>query len=119
MFEFAYNEIIEESAHAMRAQERMALDHVINLLRGAAAKGPKSVEGINALYQLRMLWTVFLDDLKNPENALPASLAGAPDLDRDLGEQGNRSAAERDRERPDPADRDQRNHTRWTELRGS
>ena len=74
MFEFAYNEIIEELAHAMRAQERMALDHVINLLRCAAAKGPKSVEGINALYQLRMLWTVFLDDLKNPENALPASL---------------------------------------------
>jgi flagellar protein FlaF len=74
MFEFAYNEIIEESAHAMRAQERMALDHVISLLRGAATKGPKSVEGINALYQLRMLWAVFLDDLKNPENALPETL---------------------------------------------
>jgi len=74
MFEFAYNEIVEDSASAMRAQERMALEHVIDLMRVAADRGPKSVEGINALYQLRLLWNVFIEDLKNPENALPESL---------------------------------------------
>jgi len=74
MFEFAYNEIVEDSAHSMRAQERMALDHVIELLRGATDKGPRSVEGVNALYQLRLLWSVFLEDLKSPDNALPEAL---------------------------------------------
>ena len=35
MFEFAYNDIIDESPQAMRAQERVALDQVIGLLRTA------------------------------------------------------------------------------------
>ncbi|MGO9742459.1 MAG: flagellar biosynthesis regulator FlaF [Roseiarcus sp.] len=74
MFEFAYNEIVEDSAHAMRARERMALDQVIAMLRDAAAKGPRSVEAVKALYQLRLLWSVFLGDLENPDNALPESL---------------------------------------------
>jgi len=74
MFEFAYNEIIEDSAHAMRAQERMALDQVIEMLRKAAAKGPRSVEAVKALYQLRLLWSVFMNDLQNPDNALPEAL---------------------------------------------
>lgn len=74
MFEFAYNDIIEESPHAMRAQERAALDGVIDLLKEAQAKGPRSVAAINALYQLRQLWLIFMDDLKSPENALPDAL---------------------------------------------
>ena len=74
MFEFAYNDIIDDSPSAMRAQERQALDAIIHLLRDASTKGPKSVEAVNALYQLRRLWGVFLDDLKGPENGLPDSL---------------------------------------------
>jgi len=74
MFEFAYNEIVEDSASAMRAQERMALDHVIGLMRSALDSGPRSVDGVNALYQLRLLWSVFLEDLRTPENALPEGL---------------------------------------------
>ena len=74
MFEFAYKDIIEDSPSAMRAQERQALDGVIRLLRDAATRGPQSVEAIHALYQLRRLWSVFLDDLKSPENGLPDSL---------------------------------------------
>ena len=74
MFEFAYNEIIEDSSQAMRAQEARALERVIALLQEAEQNGPRSRQGINALYQLRTLWTVFLDDLKGPENALPAPL---------------------------------------------
>ncbi len=74
MFEFAYNDIIDDSPSAMRAQERQALDTIIHLLRDASAKGAKSVEGVNALYQLRRLWSVFLDDLKSPENGLPDML---------------------------------------------
>ena len=74
MYEFAYNEIVEESSRSMRAEEARALDRVIGLLRQAQPSGPKSRQGINALYQLRTLWTVFLDDLNGSENGLPASL---------------------------------------------
>jgi flagellar protein FlaF len=74
MYEFAYNEIVEESSRSMRAQEARALDRVISMLREARAAGPKSRQGINALYQLRTLWTVFLDDLNGTENGLPTGL---------------------------------------------
>jgi flagellar protein FlaF len=74
MYEFAYNEIIEESSRSMRAQEARALDRVISMLHEAEATGPRSREGISALYQLKTLWTVFLDDLKGVDNGLPAKL---------------------------------------------
>jgi flagellar protein FlaF len=74
MYEFAYNEIVDESSQAMRAQEARALDRIIAMLREAEATGAKSRQGINALYQLRTLWTVFLDDLNGADNALPDEL---------------------------------------------
>jgi flagellar biosynthesis activator protein FlaF len=74
MYEFAYNDIIDESPKAMRAQEKMALERVIVLLREAQAAGPGAVQTANALYQLRRLWSVFLEDLANPDNALPERL---------------------------------------------
>ena len=45
MYEFAYNEIVEESAQAMRACEARALDRVIGMLRDAEPSGPKSRQG--------------------------------------------------------------------------
>jgi flagellar protein FlaF len=74
MYEFAYNEIVEESSRSMRAEEARALDRVLSMLRDAQAAGPKSRQGINALYQLRTLWTVFLNDLNGVENGLPTAL---------------------------------------------
>jgi flagellar protein FlaF len=76
MYEFAYNEIVEESSRSMRAQEARALDRVIGMLKEAQGAGPKSRQGIQALYQLRTLWTVFLDDLTSGENGLPLALRG-------------------------------------------
>ena len=76
MYEFAYNEIVEDSSQSMRAHEARALDRVIAMLREAEASGPHSRQGIHALYQLRTLWSVFLDDLNGSENALPAALRG-------------------------------------------
>ena len=74
MFEFAYNEIVDESPQAMRAQEGRALDEVIDLLRTEADVGLRSREAVNALFQLRQLWAVFLEDLNSADNALPATL---------------------------------------------
>jgi flagellar protein FlaF len=74
MYEFAYNEVIGESRQTMRAQERQAMDRVITMLRAAQEKGPLSRERVEALFYLRRLWTIFLDDLKDPNNELPEQL---------------------------------------------
>ncbi len=74
MYEFAYNEAVEDSHQTMRAREREALDRVIGKLRAAQEKGPLSRERIEALFYLRRLWTIFLDDLQDPNNELPDQL---------------------------------------------
>jgi len=74
MFEFAYNDIVDDSPQAMRAQERRALDQVLELLRAAAKAGNGSRELVAALFQLRRLWSIFLDDLNSPETGLPDAL---------------------------------------------
>jgi flagellar biosynthesis activator protein FlaF len=74
MYEFAYNEVIEDSRQSMRARERQAMDRVIGMLREAQEKGPLSRERVDALFYLRRLWMIFLDDLKDPNNELPAQL---------------------------------------------
>src|SRR5271168_1292422 len=74
MYEFAYNEVIEDSRQTMRARERQAMDRVIAMLRAARDKGPLSREWVEALFFLKRLWTIFLDDLKDPNNELPEQL---------------------------------------------
>ena len=74
MYEFAYNEVIEESRATMRARERAAMDRVIGMLRAAQESGPLSRERVDALFYLRRLWMIFLDDLKDPNNELPDAL---------------------------------------------
>ena len=74
MYEFAYNDVIEDSNQRMRARESAAMDRVIGMLRAAQEKGPLSRERIEALFYLRRLWTIFLDDLKDPNNELPEQL---------------------------------------------
>src|SRR5271157_4769273 len=74
MYEFAYNEVIADSRQTMRVQERQAMDRVIAMLRVAHEKGPLSRERVEALFYLRRLWTIFLDDLKDPNNELPEQL---------------------------------------------
>jgi len=74
MYEFAYNEAVDDSRQTMRARERDAMDRVIGMLRAARDKGPLSRERIEALFYLHRLWTIFLDDLKDPNNELPEQL---------------------------------------------
>ena len=57
----------------MRARERAAMDRVIGMLRAAQEKGPHSRELIDALFYLRRLWTIFIDDLNDPNNELPTN----------------------------------------------
>ena len=74
MYEFAYNEVIEDSRQTMRARERQAMDRVIAMLRAAQEKGPGSRERIEALFYLRRLWMIFINDLNDPNNELPEQL---------------------------------------------
>ena len=74
MYEFAYNEVIEDSRQTMRAAEREAMDRVIAMLRAAREKGPLSRERVEALFYLKRLWTIFIDDLNDPNNELPQQL---------------------------------------------
>jgi flagellar biosynthesis activator protein FlaF len=74
MYEFAYNEVIEDSCQAMRARERQAMDRVIAMLRAAQETGPQSRERVDALYYLHRLWMIFLNDLNDSNNELPDQL---------------------------------------------
>ena len=68
MYEFAYNEVIQDSRQTMRARERQAMDRVIAMLRTAHEKGPGSRERVEALFYLRRLWMIFLNDLNDPND---------------------------------------------------
>ena len=74
MYEFAYNEVIEDSRQTMRARERQAMDRVIAMLRTAQETQRGSSERIEALFYLRRLWTIFISDLSDPNNELPEQL---------------------------------------------
>jgi flagellar biosynthesis regulator FlaF len=45
MYEFAYNEVIEDSRQTMRARERQAMDRVVAMLSAAQEKGPDPASG--------------------------------------------------------------------------
>ena len=74
MYEFAYNKAVEDLHQTIRARERAAMDRIIGLLRAAQEKGPLSRERVEALFHLRRLWTIFLDNLSEPGNELPDQL---------------------------------------------
>jgi flagellar protein FlaF len=74
MYQFSYSEVADESPREMRGLERRVLDQAIALLRIARDKGPGSRELIDALFFYRRLWSIFMDDLANPENELPEEL---------------------------------------------
>jgi len=74
MYQFSYSEVAEDSPQEMRGMERRVLDQAIELLRVARAMGPGSRELVDALFFYRRLWSIFMDDLTNPENELPEEL---------------------------------------------
>ena len=71
MYQYSYGEILADSPVDARVQEREALDQAIGLLHVAAAKGPGSIEAVNALTFTTQLWALFIQDLAHPQNDLP------------------------------------------------
>lgn len=74
MYRFSYAEVLEDTPQTARERERIAIDHSIDLLKAAAAKGSDSREAAEAIYFVRRLWAFFIEDLAREENELPKNL---------------------------------------------
>jgi len=74
MYKFYYTEVLDESPREARAQEHSALERSIELLQAANSKGSQSREAIEAIFFVRRLWGIFIEDLAKSENGLPPKL---------------------------------------------
>lgn len=74
MYQFSYADIQTDSVADARDRESQVLSRSIEMLTRAAAVGSSSHEAIEALNFTNRVWTSLLDDLGNPENALPKEL---------------------------------------------
>jgi flagellar protein FlaF len=74
MYQFSYEEAIEDDQAEARSVERQALDRAVGLLQAADAAGPHTRATVDALYYTRRLWNAFVGDLASDENALPVEV---------------------------------------------
>jgi flagellar protein FlaF len=74
MYQFRYEETIEDDFDRSRAEERRAFDHALLLLQQAEDDGPNSRSAAEAMFFLQRLWHILLDDLAGAENDLPDQL---------------------------------------------
>lgn len=74
MYRQLYAEAAAQSPLLARERERSVLDAAIKKLAVAKIRGARSPESFEATDYIRQLWTVFIADLSNGENALPESL---------------------------------------------
>ena len=74
MYTLKYAEVLDDTSVDARRDEAAAIEQSIEMLELAAEKGPRSREAIEALYYLRRLWSLLIEDLARPENGLPESL---------------------------------------------
>lgn len=74
MFNHSYAETMDDICADERLNELEAMNIVLRKLETAREKGPKSREGIEALFYNRRLWGYFLENLIDDDNALSESL---------------------------------------------
>ncbi|MCM2291382.1 flagellar biosynthesis regulator FlaF [Allorhizobium sp. BGMRC 0089] len=70
MYQFSYNEIMEDGVADAKERERQVLDRSIDLLAQARTAGRYGRESIEAIYYTRRVWIRFIEDLKQPDNQL-------------------------------------------------
>ncbi len=74
MYQFSYDDIVEESCTASRDRERSVILKSIELLKLAEADGVQSRAAIDALIYTQKVWSILIEDLAKPENDLPSKL---------------------------------------------
>jgi flagellar biosynthesis activator protein FlaF len=70
----AYEAVAEDSNLAARHRERRALSLGIDRLEQLQIGVLNREDRIDSLLYIRRLWATFIEDLANPENALPEKL---------------------------------------------
>lgn len=76
MYQFSYAEILDDAPEIGRQRELAAFDRAIDLMRIAERPDAAAKDREAAATFLQNLWAVLIDDLCNPENALPDTLRG-------------------------------------------
>lgn len=74
MYQFSYADIQTDSVADAKDRERQLLTRSIDLLLTASKAGVDSHESIEAIHFMNRVWTSFVEDLGNPDNALPKEL---------------------------------------------
>jgi flagellar biosynthesis activator protein FlaF len=74
MFQFSYADIIEDSPLEGRAREYEALTNAIALMQEADAEGLQSVKAATAIYKVRRLWSLLIEDMGRADCELPPQL---------------------------------------------
>lgn len=74
MYQFSYADVQTDSVADAKDRERQLLTRSILLLMDASKAGANSMEAVEALHFTNRVWTTFVEDLGNPENALPKEL---------------------------------------------
>jgi len=70
MYQQIYEEIAQESSQNLRSTERRLLEIATDKLIRAQDIGSLAPEVFEATAFLRRIWTVFINDLSHPQNAL-------------------------------------------------
>ncbi|MDQ0457006.1 flagellar biosynthesis regulator FlaF [Rhizobium paknamense] len=70
MYQFSYNEIMEDGVADAKERERQVLDRSIDLLMRARDAERYGRDAIEAIYYTRRVWVRFIEDLKQPDNQL-------------------------------------------------
>ena len=76
MYQFSYAEILEDAPEIGRERERAAFDRALDLMKIADRPDAGLSDRQAASSFVTNLWSVLIDDLCSPDNALPESLRG-------------------------------------------
>ncbi|MFM9938872.1 MAG: flagellar biosynthesis regulator FlaF [Hyphomicrobiaceae bacterium] len=71
-----YAELLQDDQSAARSRERSALDQSIALMEQVARGQASASESVTAITYTSRLWTLLLQDLASPDNALSRELKG-------------------------------------------
>lgn len=74
MYQFSYAEVQTDSIADAKDYERQLLTRSIEFLVAARDAGAQSIQAVEALHFMNRIWTAFVEDLGNPDNALPTEL---------------------------------------------
>ena len=74
MYPSLYRDMIEDDPFERRLREREALLRAVSVMKIAQVAGLQSMEAVTAIFKMRQLWSILIDDVVRPECELPMEL---------------------------------------------